>query len=475
MSTSSASQSPAPLADHMMIESEFSQWKIAQGQDLEASEEPAAGDGSDKAPKVKKERAKTQKQLNEMLLLAAERGDVISIKQALELGADLHARVKTSDSYNVIRVAMERGHEEASLFLLELGALCGPSGHAHHKKLNAKVEAYDVALRSAEGLSEEQKKDSLHSTFEVASRCLKKWEVLKKINVLCQKNKTPEELLEGMLARRFSKETLIALEEGVKLTTTSWGYLVRKAMENGNYEGLTNHPLRADFFKILDVPGVIPVMSTDVSRKLFYTAVATKDTELFLKLMDCQLKPSSLWKIEEPSLNIYEKSVWRRKNNLPDDTFECSMLWASASMNADSILNVLLKFPVALQKAKENPDSPWAICMVGINRLMDLMDKGLPINGVDHEGNGIAHVWAKIDDKPRAGWATLAKRAPDVFALKNAAGVTGMQMMAQKLTGKEKDDFLASLSRIEEREIKREIAHIPVAKTKPEVATRKRL
>lgn len=210
--------------------------------------------------------------------------------------------------------------------------------------------------------------------------------------------------------------------------------------EGGEFPGLAREPRAREAFE-------------GPANEIFFSAAAWEsNVEALMAMLDAGLRPGQAWRggAHIPD----EVSVWCSavtRHNVP------LLIVAAASPKGRGAFDALKSFAPALEEAKRSPASARVLSVIPVQRLAELHEAGVDIGSTDSVGT-FAHWWAKLDSEPRAGWATLASRAPEIFEMKDPQGERASERMAQKLReGKERDDFMASLSRIESREIRKEI------------------
>jgi hypothetical protein len=203
----------------------------------------------------------------------------------------------------------------------------------------------------------------------------------------------------------------------------------------------------------------------------FFNAAAWEsDASALLALLDAGLSPGPNWmgsiEYEEPT-SAYQSHIL---------TADASLLTvASASPFGRGAFEALRSFGPALDAAKAQKPAPRVLALIPAQKLFELREAGVDIGSTDATGT-FAHWWAKLDDKPRDGWAMLASKAPEIFEKPDGSGRRAADRMADKLAmGKDKDSFLGSLSRIESREIRKDTGAAPKKKAAAAAQGRGRL
>lgn len=189
------------------------------------------------------------------------------------------------------------------------------------------------------------------------------------------------------------------------------------------------------------------------ANEVFFSAAAWEcDVPALIAMLDAGLRPGKKW-IGGVDIPV-DSSAWASdviRHHVP------LLIVAAASPKGRGAFDALKAFAPAVEEAKSNPPSAQVLSMIPVQRLAELHEAGVGVGSTDSTGN-FAHWWARMDSEPRAGWATMAARAPEIFEQRDAQGMRPAERMAQKLrAGEDRDSFLASLSRIESREIRKEI------------------
>lgn len=199
--------------------------------------------------------------------------------------------------------------------------------------------------------------------------------------------------------------------------------------------------------------------------KLFSMAAAAGKAGGIVALLSAGLRPGPDWSVR---MVWTEKEGWRERAHAQRGSL---LLAAAISPWGRGAFDALKAFAPAVEAAAATKPPPRALAQAAVGKLMELKELGVDISGRDEVG-GVAHWWAKLDEKPRDGWAMLAAKAPEVFEMANSRGEAAATVMAAKLAGSDRDAFLASVSKIEGREIRREVK---APKAAPKAAGRGRL
>lgn len=407
---------------------------------------------------VKKKKA-TPNQLNLALLEFCSSGNYDSAVGVIEEGANVNARTRANPGDSALTLAIEAGHENLALELIRRGGFCAPS--RWHRSSS---ESDDFDKSATSGVFSEVQKEKLGDVaVKLFIQSGSTWQALVAARDLC----VPAQSNDALLAQAFRADrfdlALQASKAGVPMSANVW-CSAEQTFEH-RYSGLKDHRRRKEFLELIGERSRIESMDVSVVRKLYRSAFDGDDAELMKALLDSRLRPGADWSVDK-RLNYYEQ---QRNSN---QSLRSSIVWEAAKLASPEMLRLLKSCAPAMAAARAQKETPESMELCPIGRVMELMESGIPIDGVSSNGDALAHVWAKMDREPRDGWATLARKAPDVFSLKNKAGRCGHELMAEKLNGGQKDEFLAALSRIETREIKRDVAPM---KVKTEAAKPKRL
>lgn len=431
--------------DQWMSDEEWASWSVSRGMGHSAVTKNAI-----KKPSLTR--------LNLTLLDCCAKGSADGALAALDQGANPNARARSSPGESALVFAIQGGHDELALEIMKRGGWPAPSRWGS-SDVNS---SFDKASLGG-GFSETERKNLGIQALGLFTDNAKSWGLLKKARDWA----CPAMPDKGLLGLAFKNERFdLALEagsSGVFVDALAW-----ECLENmlGGYRrtGFKEHRLRKDFIALLAESRSVAKMGLDESKILFRAAIEGEDSELLLALLDARLRPGPDWTVRK------RDETWRESAHGESDKTR-SLLWSVSKLQNPDLLEVLRRCAPAVDAAKARQESPWSMSESSIGRVMELHEMGVPIDGRDEDGNGLAHCWAKIDREPRDGWATLARKAPGVFAMLDAQGRAGYERMAEKLDGEFKDVFLAALSRIESRDIKREVA--PAKKKKDEAKARR--
>lgn len=463
----------SPVGSQWMSEDEKETLRQARETEREKARGPVAAEGvASEAPKrVKKEPAITPAKLADMLRKAAAEGDEVRVKEALALGANPNTREKSRPRRSALELAISaKKGDAAALALLQVGGLCALADYGYSGQSDENKEFYRLAESWRGGAQEPTFKDEAagnkikNQTMYVFARMAERWSTLAKAH-----EKLGGESLEsvaGTAARvgrwHIAKE---AFEAGVALDLAWKLDGVRYASKSANPKTQDD---RSAFLALLACPEAAQSMDSGSAEKYFRAAAAHDDAQLMEALLDAGLRPSEDWTVRIDKAWDYYVQNGRTGSH---GEVRVSLLAFAASHDSAAVFEALKKTPPAVEAAKRRVETPLDLREITVGRLMELNELGVRVNGTDKEGFNVLHAWAVMDRSPRSGWATVAREMPELFAAKNKQGKTGAELMAAKLGLKEREEFQASLARIESREIRREI---PRETTKSKAAAPKR-
>lgn len=420
--------------DMRMDEAELASWRSLRGV-AGSARMGSLGLGGAPAAAPKK---MTPNKLNLMLLDAAGRGDVEMARQALAEGAMPNARLRASPGDTPFALAIEAGHDALAVELLRAGSWPAPSRWSRPAS-----KAFDEAAAAGSFDSAARAGMAIQAMRMLASHA-KDFGVFRLARDWCDPAKTDSDLV-GMAMEQDSYDLAMrGLRMGVPMTSKAWR-LAEERMR-WRYAGIKDHPRRKEVLEMLAHPGAIATITGAMCESLYRCVVLGDDAELAVALLDGGLRPNKEW-----SVSI------KPPRHKPSEEPKIPMVALAAAMERPELFEFFKGCPPAMAAAKRSAPSPEKLRDVPIGRLMELREAGVDIEGIDEKGRSLPHLWAQQDRDPRGGWATLSKKVPRLFDMKDEAGMTGADLMAAKLLGAQKDEFLASLSRIESREISREL------------------
>ena len=403
--------------------------------------------------------------LGKAMLQAVVKRDQDLALSLLESGAAVNVRDAEGDS--VLELALKQCGQGGDMHdlcaeLIERGAFVAPA------KYSGDVAEFTEAANKCKPLEGEILSTCIGLTRSALLENSGRWSLirdgLKKISPQASDEKTI--LAELGRAWRFGilrqaaaegsaipRQALQAAAERLKWTNTYGG---KPTMFN-SAEG-------KEFALLIKEPSVTEAFDAK-SAKIFFSAAAWEsDATAILAMLDAGLRPGPDWMGCFEYQQADGANTWRTHVVTIDAPL---LALAAASPLGRSAFEALKAFPPALEAAKASPPPPRALATIAAQKLFDLREAGVDIGKSDNVGT-FAHYWAKFDEKPRDGWAMLASKAPEIFERPDAGGRRAADRMADKLQGKDKDAFLASLSRIESREIRKDA---PAVKKKPAAAS----
>lgn len=417
-----------------MDEGELSSWREQRG---------LGAPGAKDAPKIAAApKRMTVSRLNLMLLEAAGSGNLEMARQALADGALPNARARANPGDTAFTLAIEAGHDALALELLRAGSWPAPSRWSV-------APSNDFDLAAAAGTFTDQAREPLaQKAMQLCSAHAKDFGVFKSMRDWCAPN-LPDSRLVGMaMAQDRYDLAMKGVRLGVEMSSDAWRHA--EGRMQWRYSGVKDHAHRKDVLDLLATPSAVATMTLVMCESFYRCVVLGDDAELALALLDAGLRPNKKWEIAI-------KYSYKNQDSDP----KLPLLALAAGLDRPGLFELFKACPPVMESARGEAISPEKLLSISIGRLMELRELGVDIEGRDAQGRGLPHLWAHYDSEPRDGWATLAKKAPSLFEMKNGQGRTGADLMAAKLVGGTKDEFLASLSRIETREIKKELGAKP--------------
>ena len=213
-------------------------------------------------------------------------------------------------------------------------------------------------------------------------------------------------------------------------------------------------------------PQALAHITSDACEALFKLSIRLSSKKLLESLLDARLRPSADWMIHTPKGYLAPHRRMPSAEESNPDMIGMSLVTAcSIDPNNGDLFKLASTCPPALAAARLRKVSPWRLRDMSIGRLQELADLGIPIDAADCSGQSLFHVWAATDASPRSGWATMARKFPNIFSHLDHKGRTGAQAMAQKLSPSEAQNFGASLARVEAREIRQAVGRAPAKKS----------
>ena len=193
---------------------------------------------------------------------------------------------------------------------------------------------------------------------------------------------------------------------------------------------------RSAMMQALADPKAVEHMDAPSCERLYQWAIHWADGPLASALLDAGLRPNPQW-------------------TLRVDHARESVLVLSAKRESPGAFDVFKRCPAAAQAAQKCSHSTRSLRHIPVTRLLELHALGVAIDAHSPSEGNILHAWAELDSLPRPGWASLARELPHLFSQTDKHGETGVEKMRKKIRSqKAKDEFDASLVRVEAREIR---------------------
>jgi hypothetical protein len=427
-----------------MSAEEVAQWNGAQ---------PAEQSAPAKTAKASKSSAPTVARLNAMLLAAASSGDVSGARSALDQGADPNTRARANPQESAVGVALSGCHAETALVILQAGGLVAPYVWGR--------QTPNTFLQDAA----EKKPALIDATMSAFVQGSSKWDVI--IQARETLGSTAELTSLAAQTATLGKFSLTrqAFDAGVDLKPF-WAAV--EPIFTHSTRKLSDVEERQALLGLLAQPLAVQSISELAAMRLYRAAAHHDDVEFLKAMLGAGLRPSVDWSVDTKDW------TWAGYLNVKrpeEDSPRSNLLTLAAAADGGAAFNFLKTVKPVVQAAKARLDSPWMLKDISVGRLVELRALGVGIEELDATGRSLLHIWAASDNGVRAGWATLAKEAPELFAKLDAQGHTATDRMAARLKSDARPAFLASLSRIEGREIRRE-ASKPAPKAKGSSSTR---
>lgn len=455
---------------HLMSDDEWAQWEGRLASSSPA--DTAAPKGQNPEPKQAKP---TSARLNQMLLSAAWAGESSEIEKLLRQGASPNARERSKPRRSALMIAMDNGNPKAALALMRAGGWAAPSQWASCAKT-----AFDDKI-AAGPLSGGDLEAAMTQTINLFFMQCSTWANLLEAAAIAQRDKSLDSLSPASLLRQAVgcgrwNMARDAMDSGIPFDESCWAKAV--AMWSSPYLQMGEEAL-STLAITATRPEALASMTPSASQDLFRLSIRLSSKLLMESLLGARLRPSADWTIHP--LKGYPAGYPAPHRSMPKEeasNVEMASMSLVTACSIDSgnsaLFQLVSNFPPALAAARQRNVSPWRLRDMSIGRLQELNELKIPIDGVDCYGQGLFHVWAAVDSLPRSGWATMAKKFPDMFLLHDANGRTGAQAMSKKLSSSEAQEFNACLARVEAREIRQATGPAP-AKKSPASKPRPRL
>lgn len=442
---------------HLMTDDEWEQWQGAR-----VASSPVASAAPQPSETVPKPVKLTSARLNQMLLGAAWKGDLPVIESLLAQGASPNARERSKPRRSAVIIAMDNGNPKAALALVKAGGWAAPS-----EWNSAKSSVFDAQI-AAGPLSGDALETAMANTVNLFFTHSSTWELLLEAAQIVQQAKPLDSLSPSNLLRKAvgcGRWNMAgdAMDSGMPFDEICWEQAV--AMLSSPYIQMSQDAL-SNLIATAMRPEALSCITPAASQVLFKLSIRLSSKALMESLLDARLRPSADWMIHTVKGYLSANRKMPKEEAQSVDMTSMSLVTA-CSINPDNgeLFKLASTCPPALAAARLRKVSPWRLHEMSIGRLQELADLNIPIDGVDCLGQGLFHVWAATDTSPRSGWATMARKFPDMFSLHDANGRTGAQAMGKKLGASEAQAFSASLARVEAREIRQAVGPAPAKKS----------
>lgn len=441
---------------HIMSDSEWSGWQGSRRGRAEQAQPPA------KTPKPSASR------LSQCLLKAANEGNAQEVSALLSNGANPNSRERHGQRQSVVLAAIQGGSAQAALEIMRAGGWNAPSQWS--KKAS---QEFDEAI-AAGALAGKMLDEAMGRTLVLFLEPCASWSDLSQALDICRGAIPPTatlsvDLMREILARGRWDMARDALEDGELFDEESWSVL------NGSLRSSRGLAKESELLALLALathPKAFESMPQQAAQALFGAAVSRRSASLLEGLLDARLRPSPDWQILASCLH------GGLARNAPAK--ECSaqiplLVACAAQKDGLSLFKIISSCAAAVEAAKVHKATPWVLERLPLADLLKFHAMGLHLDATDVDGRGLFHVWAAVDAAPRPGWATLGALLPDLLALSDNNGCSPAQAMASSLLASEAQAFLASLARLESREIRKSVGPAPSKSKKEASKNRARL
>lgn len=397
-----------------------------------------------------KSRAEAKK-LGAKLTLAAERGAGSEVAALIEAGANPNIRDRKGVS--ALSIAIEAaakgvgsGMLEARDRILEAGGMVAPL------RYSGMAGEFGAAAESGEW-AEDLKKECARLTLMEFERVAQDWAGIKKAREALEAKVDKLEAALISLARGGRIGPLAqALEAGEPAPEKMWEELLRNTemdeQRTWSPKKLVADEQRESWERMLRA-GAAQMSQKDL-ESVWSLAVMEGELGLIKALIRAGRRPEG-WMGKWPQV---EGGGWRSKKSykkLPLVTI------AAIAEGSKSVFAALVRLEPAMRAAQEFKHEPRELGMMPVGKLMEMAARGVGIEAEDEVG-GALHWWAKLDGgMVRDGWLSMAQKRPDLMARVNRAGKTPPQAMMETLGGRQKEEFMAALSKIESKELRKEV------------------
>lgn len=392
-------------------------------------------------------------------LRAVESGDMPRLKATLAAGANPNARLKNGNRASAFALAVANNNSEMALTILLAGGWLNPPANAPRPH---DLRAVQANPKTAESFTPEQLRKLGEHTLSAFSTIASSWSQLAAAAAFFSPSESKESLICRVISNAWKAPRAELLAEaandGAQIGIAVWNALTKHSR---TILSLENQKGREGLFDLLSMPTAAASLNSAHAEHFYAAAMLQSDEPLLRALLDAGLRPNEQWKL--PAFGARRSPSLAVAHQAGRVEATASLAWLAADTPDSNFLATILSCEPLMAAARRFPDGPWAMENLSVGKLLAMEEAGLSIDKVDSKGRNLLHVWAEIDDLPRAGWATIAKQFPALFAGQDADLRTGAQLMSMKLSRRHGDgaqlehEFSASLSRIENREIRKAI------------------
>lgn len=449
-------------AHHFMSNAEWRDWLMARAELAAQRAKPEPNSDSQGAPRKIKKATPTQLAMD--LLRAAEEGDLSKIEPLLLLGANPNARERAMRRRSAVEIALAGGSPLAALALMRAGGWGAP-------RFRADLESQKFDEQVARGeLSGEMLQAAIGHTIDVFfASAPSSWAHLMAAAQICRSALPSGAPSAAALIRRaasLGRWDMVgdAMASGEPFDADCWNVAMTRLLNP--YCGASVEML-GRLSSVIANEAALDCMPSGAAPALFSLAIRQGSAPLLESLLNARLRPSPDWTIQLDQNILHPSRKLFRTTGEPQDPYKLPVpLVVACSLEAEAheLFKLAASCPPAVAAARLGEVSPWILAPLAIGRLIELDELGVSINALDSRGNCIFHAWAQMDVLPRSGWATLGRKRPELFSLRNSRGERGADIMASKLSVSGAQEFFASLARMESREIRQAVGPAPSKK-----------
>lgn len=391
-------------------------------------------------------------QLNLALIEACTEGNLREALRLLDQGAQVNCRARSHPGNTPLACAIKSGHDELALEILRVGGLPPPES-GYGGDFLKKSKQFDAERANGE-FTTDMRRELSGQTLALMIEYAKSWHTLTTARnelPLMRKVWTDQVAMRACMKVRRYDLALEGFKAGVEVSGEGW----HEAHLLMNWKYMNTHEIkhRDGLLGLLATPGACAKMDAEMCSAFFDSCVRCQDAELLEALMDAGLRPDANWLVNVPESRSYRHTPKEQKPSIVQP-----LLVATAALDTPALFDLVRSCPAAVNAAKVNmAQTPATLARVPVGRLLDLSELGIAIDACDKNKRNVTHLWALIDSEARSGWASVGARIPKLFEALDEDGKSGYQKMSDKLQGKKQHDFMASISRVEMREIRKEI------------------